>query len=212
MDTEFISTAALLLAAYLLGSLNGPILFSKLHYHEDIRTKGSGNPGFTNFKRVYGNGIWTWLAFGMDFLKSALPVLAGGLLFRYFWDAWQLGAASAGLGCVLGHCYPIWYGFRGGKGVSSWTAAVCLIDWRVALAEVVIFGLVLCCSRFMSLASCVLVVTVPILAALFGPQSVWTVVLTAAAAVLIVFRHRANLKRLAAGTESRFTFGAKKAE
>ena len=100
---------------YLVCGINPAILLSSLMYHKDIRTLGSKNPGFTNFKRVFG-GKYAWLVFTLDIGKAALVCALSGIAFSSQFGLFQLGAAYAGFFAMLGHCYPVWYGFNGGKG------------------------------------------------------------------------------------------------
>ena len=102
--------------AYFVSGLNPAIIMSKAIYKKDIRTCGSGNPGFTNFKRVFGNK-YAWFVFVLDILKGAVISVVAGLLFRAYVGSWALGVAYAGLFAMLGHAFPLYYGFKGGKGL-----------------------------------------------------------------------------------------------
>ena len=192
------------LAGYLLGGVNPAIVLSRAVYHEDIRTRGSGNPGFTNFKRVYP-GAAAWLVLALDIAKTALPVWAFSALFRRLFSLGQLGAALTGFGCMLGHAYPVWYRFRGGKSFIACFATVWFVDWRVGLCYLGVAAVLLAAARIMSLASVAAAASYPVSLAFFG-FAPWTVeLLAAASAALVIYRHRANLRRIAAGTEPRFT-------
>lgn len=103
------------LCSYLVGAANPAIILSTTIYRKDIRGLGSGNPGFTNFMRVFGKK-WAWLVLTLDCSKAIVLCTVFGLLFRSNVGSFQLGAAIAGLFAVLGHCFPVWYGFEGGKG------------------------------------------------------------------------------------------------
>ena len=106
------------LAAYLISAVNPAIVLSRLIYHTDIRTQGSGNPGFTNFRRVFG-ARYAWFVFALDLLKAALVTCAGGVLFHLRGDPWQTGVAYAGVFALLGHAFPVFYGFHGGKAIAA---------------------------------------------------------------------------------------------
>ena len=126
--------------SYLLGSINSSIIFTKLFSHEDIREMGSGNAGTTNVLRSVGKRTAA-CTFAFDFIKGVLAVFIGRLLFQYFaaayplagvssWEFVQYGAYLAGIFCVLGHDFPVFFGFRGGKGVLTSWSIILLIDWR----------------------------------------------------------------------------------
>ena len=103
-----ISLPVIAAVSYVLGGVNGAIIMSKLVYHEDIRESGSNNPGFTNFKRVYGLNAAAWSVLLIDILKTALPVFAAAVYMDIVFDGmWQFGAQFAGLFCMLGHCFPV---------------------------------------------------------------------------------------------------------
>lgn len=200
----YLSIAAVL--SYLLGGINGAIIFSRLVYHEDIRDKGSKNPGFTNFKRVYGNGIISWMVLLFDVLKAAVPVLIGSLVFMTRFDLRQLGAAYAGLFAMLGHCFPVWYGFKGGKAFIAGFATTWFVDWRMALIAMAVFFVVLFACRFMSVASCTASLTCPIALFILGPSSTYVWVLCLLSALLVIARHYPNFIKLCKHTESKFDF------
>ena len=140
---------------YLVGGINPSIILSKLIYKKDIRECGSGNPGFTNFKRTFGNGAATWVVLIADILKTALPIIVFSCVMGLFFGQRQLGAALTGFACMLGHAFPVWYGFRGGKSFIAGFATACFVDWRVGLIFLGIFMLLLFTAKYMSLASIV---------------------------------------------------------
>lgn len=107
------ATAAI--CAYLVAGWNPSITFSKAVYKKDIRTKGSGNPGFTNFKRCFGNKL-AWIVFILDVSKATIVCIIFANLFERELGMYQLGAVYTGIFAVLGHVYPVWYSFKGGKG------------------------------------------------------------------------------------------------
>ncbi|MBQ9413971.1 MAG: glycerol-3-phosphate acyltransferase [Clostridia bacterium] len=196
--------------SYLLGGLNGAILFSKLVYHQDIRDLGSGNPGFTNFKRAYGLNAVTWAVLVFDVLKTALPVWITALLMGHFFDLWQFGAAFSGLFCMIGHCFPVWYRFKGGKAFIAGFATIWFVDWRMALVAVGVFFLVLVAFRYMSVASCTAALCCPVTLCFLGGASVWVLTLSALSAALVIVRHYPNFVKLAHHEESKFSFGSQK--
>ena len=181
--------------SYLLGGLNGAIILSKLVYKQDIREFGSNNPGFTNFKRTYGNGIVTWMVLVIDILKTVLPVFLTALIMQQMFGMWQFGAQFSGLFCMIGHCFPVWYKFKGGKAFITGFATIWFVDWRM---------------KYMSVASCSAAAFCPVALAFLGPSNIWVELMAIAAALLVILRHYPNFKKLAKGTESKFSLKSKK--
>lgn len=138
--------AVVILAGYFIGGLNFAILISKKRFHDDVRTHGSGNAGFTNMRRIYGKRI-ARLVFAGDFLKNVVAVALGMMLFGY------VTGTLTGLACILGHCYPCYFGFHGGKGVAALAGMVLVLDPVVFLILLAVFALVLLSSHYLSLAS-----------------------------------------------------------
>lgn len=206
----FFVLAASAIVSYVVGGINGAIVFSRIVYHEDIRKKGSGNPGFTNFKRVYGLNAITWLVLATDFLKTALPVFVTALVMSKGFDMWQLGAAYAGLFCMLGHCFPVWYGFKGGKAFIAGFATTWFVDYRMSLIALVVFFTVLTVWKYMSVASCTASVVCPVAIALLGCSSGYVLTIVTISALLVVVRHKSNFVKLMKGTESKFSYGRSK--
>jgi len=186
--------ALLVVVGYLLGSLSFAVIVVRLKTGRDIRAEGSGNAGATNVLRGYGKGLAALVA-AADVGKGAAAVLLVRLVTadpRY--------AAAAGVAAVVGHVFPIFYGFRGGKGVATAVGVFLALAPLAMLVGLAIFFLVVIITRYVSLGSCVTAVLLPPLAGLFhAPRAV----LAAAAivAVLIVLKHRENLERLARGEE-----------
>lgn len=193
------------IVSYLLGGVNGAIILSSIFFHEDIRTKGSGNPGFTNFKRVYGNRPISWCVILIDVGKTALCVFLTALLMSNYYDMWQFGAAFSGLFCMIGHCFPVWYKFKGGKAFMAGFATIWFVDWRMALCAVAIFFLVLATTKIMSVSSCLASLTCPIALWFWGFESIWCWLLCLLSAILVILRHRSNFIKLIHGEESKFS-------
>ena len=124
--------ALILLVSYLLGCFNGSVMTSHFIIRDDVRKHGSGNAGLTNFYRTYGAKYALCVIF-CDMLKMVVAGLIGGYLFRYLHGDWTLGLLLAGIGCELGHMFPVFFGFKGGKGILSGGTLVIMLDWRVAL-------------------------------------------------------------------------------
>jgi glycerol-3-phosphate acyltransferase PlsY len=202
------------LLGYLIGSVNFAVLVAKKH-GVDILKEGSGNPGATNVKRVLGKGPGN-LVFALDALKgfvgAGLPTLVGyviatqGIDFIIQGDAFIHGVAGF-VGTLLGHCFSCFLKFKGGKGVASTIGGLLVLLPIPILIGAAVWGLVFTLSRFVSLASIALGVSLP-LSCFFlkhGQSQFW---FAAAIAAFNVWTHRSNIGRLLAGTESRF---AKKA-
>lgn len=194
--------------AYLISGLNPAIIFSKLVYKKDIRTMGSGNPGFTNFRRTFG-GPLAWLVLVLDLSKSAVAVAVFAFLFKQYVGDYSLGASFTGLFAILGHAYPVWYKFKGGKGFLAYLSCVYFIDWRAGLIATAIMVILLAITKYMSVATVVGMLTCPVTLILFKADTP-TVLLCTAGVLFMTWRHKENFKRLAKGTESRFSFRSKK--
>lgn len=201
------------LTAYLVAGINPAILLSSLIYKEDIRTcgKGSGNPGFTNFKRVYGSK-WAWLVMVLDIGKCvALLALFGSLFGKYAYaeglqsDLRQVGIAYMMLMASIGHDFPIWYGFKGGKGFLVNMAAVWFLDWRAGVVAFAILCIFLFTIKYMSLATMLAILSCPVVLLLVKGEPA-AIVLSLASAMLMVYRHKENISRLLNGTENKFYF------
>ncbi|HEY6553833.1 MAG TPA: glycerol-3-phosphate 1-O-acyltransferase PlsY [Vicinamibacteria bacterium] len=189
----------LLLAAvsYLLGSIPFSYLVARSFGVGDVRQVGSGNVGATNVMRSAGKAAGV-LAFLLDAAKGA----AATLLVSHFGPEGALSPSLAAIAAVLGHVFPVWLRFRGGKGVATGVGAFFPLAPLAAALSMVVFAVTLAASRFVSVSSVVAAVSLPILAALFGAPL--AVTLAAAFCVgLIVWKHRPNLERLAAGAERR---------
>jgi glycerol-3-phosphate acyltransferase PlsY len=199
------------LAAYLVGSLSFAVIVSQLMGLNDPRSYGSKNPGATNVLRS-GSKKAAILTLLLDAIKGWLPVA----LILTFGQPYGLGAgvaALAGLAAFLGHLYPVFFGFKGGKGVATAVGVLIGVNGLLALATVGTFVIVVYFSRYVSLASMVAAVFAPMFY-LFGDGVAWQaagaeVFCLSVMALLLVWRHRENINRLLAGTESKL--GAKKA-
>lgn len=198
------------IAAYLLGSVNGAIIVSRYLFHSDVRTMGSGNAGLTNFYRNYGaKGIAGVL--GIDIAKGALAPLIGGLVFGLATsdplleqEYLRVGRLFATFCLVLGHVFPVFYGFRGGKGILSGGTLVLLLNWRVAAVAWALFLLLWLTTRYVSLASITATCSAPITVYfVYGHNWLYTGLCLAVAA-LVVWCHRENIQRLLHGTEKKF--------
>ena len=193
--------------AYLLGSLNGAIIASKTFYRKDVREFGSKNPGLTNFYRVFGKG-GALLVIAIDVVKTAGPVLFGGWLFgRYMGpDMLMFGRLVAGFCVMMGHCFPLFYGFKGGKGVMAVGVILIVIDWRIALIAWGVFVIITVLTRYVSLGSIIGATAFPVALGLLELGRTKEVIVASMCAALLVARHNANIRRLIKGEESKFSF------
>ena len=184
------------LGGYLLGSVSSAVLVSKLMELPDTRQSGSGNPGATNVLRL-GNKPAAALTLLGDVLKGVLPVLIAKYL-----DADTTGIALAGLGAFLGHLFPVFFGFAGGKGVATSLGIFLALNPLIAGSQVALWALMALVFRYSSLAALVTALATPILLYWQMDDPVLTgfgIILAA----LLVFRHRANIVRLVQGNESK---------
>jgi glycerol-3-phosphate acyltransferase PlsY len=198
-------------AAYLLGSIPTGYLLVRIFRHQDIRSVGSGNIGATNVLRSGGKGLGA-ATFLLDMLKGCSAVWLGALLGALLMPSAPARAAQAiaALFAVLGHMFPVWLRFRGGKGVATGFGVFLVAAPVAALAAISVFFLVLLISRLVSLASVLGAASFPAFAWLLvsGPRPAVFIAAQFAVALLIVVKHQQNIRRLFAGTESRL--GARK--
>jgi len=190
-------------AGYLLGSIPFGLVLSRLAGHGDIRKIGSGNIGATNVLRTGHKGLAA-LTLILDALKGTAAVIIG------YWIGAQGGVAIlasllAGLAAFLGHVFPVWLGFRGGKGVATYIGVLLGADWHAAIAFCAIWLLVALLTRYSSLSALIAALATPTGLLAIGDRP--TALLAALMSALLIYKHRTNIRRLAAGEEPRI--GAK---
>lgn len=192
------------LSGYVVAGMNPAIALSKAIYKKDIRECGSGNPGFTNFRRVFGNK-WAFAVLILDLTKAAVVTwLFAWLLSRQGVD-FQFAAAYTGIFCLLGHAFPFQFKFKGGKGFLVCLSIFFVIDWRVGLIATVLLHILLLITKYMSLSTVLTLLVCPILLYLFG-ASLPVTLMTLVCAAFVFLRHKENFIRLKNGTESKFYF------
>lgn len=196
------------LCAYLLGCLNGAIIISKYILKDDVRQHGSGNAGLTNFHRVFGGGL-TFLVILCDILKAVFAVLIGALVFARF-GAPMTGKFIGAAGVLLGHMFPAMFGFKGGKGILSGATVAFMIDWRVGCIVLGLFLILVLLTRYVSVGSIAAGLAFPVASWFFLSHEY--ILPGAVLGLLIVFMHRANIRRLIKGEENRFSFHKNKEE
>lgn len=197
------------IAAYFLGSLNFAVIISKYKFKDDIRKYGSGNGGMTNMLRTYGKSAAAFTLLG-DAAKAAVAVLVGMTL------AGEGGAFIAGLCCVIGHSFPIYYGFKGGKGIVVTAVTILCLDPLVFLILLVIFVLLVAMTKYLSLGSIIGMLLYPMTLNRLYPithggiqQGAIPVIISILNAVFVIWLHRENLKRLMSGTENKLNLKKK---
>ncbi len=216
-----ILTVLCTVAGYLLGSISASVLLSKLIYKGDVRNYGSHNAGATNMARVYGlfGGLLVLLG---DFLKAVIamliPVLLGVLIPDF--TAGELAYVLAGAGCFLGHAYPIFFGFKGGKGVTVGAAVALMTDWKAFLIIISVFVIVFIITHIVSISSISAAAAFIVTGVLFyvfnvhsysiffgsQPFTLYKMCLAIFAGALVIFLHRSNIGRLIRKEEKKFTF------
>ncbi len=191
--------------SYLIGSINTSILVSAF-MGKDVRKEGSGNAGATNTLRVFGKGAAVVVLLG-DALKAVIAILITRFLvdfFRMVGDP-MLPICVSGLCTILGHNFPIYFGFKGGKGITTSAAVIFMINWQIGLIVLIVSISIMAISKYVSLGSCCGALIFPALTILMGEGGAPFVALSFVMAALALYMHRGNIKRLINGTESKFS-------
>lgn len=199
-----VSIALICVLGYLLGGINGAILLSKLVEKDDVRRHGSGNAGFTNFFRNYGKRT-SLLVILIDAAKAAASCLLGGWLLGKYGLRTE-GMLLGGLAATLGHDFPAFLGFRGGKGIVCGFATALVTDWRVGLILLAVFALVYFLTHYVSLASVLCALGFFVSFWLFYPGRPFVLILSGCLSALAIFLHRENIGRLVKGRERKTYF------
>ena len=194
----FALPALVAVLSYLLGCINGAIATSHIFYHDDVRRHGSGNAGLTNFYRNYGAKCAP-MVIAFDMLKAVGAVLLGNYFLGYLLGWGAAGKYFGALFCVIGHMFPVFYGFKGGKGILCSGTLLLLLDWRIA------FVVLWLTTRYVSLGSVAAAVSLPFTTYFVFHNTACTVLGTCIS-LLVLWAHRSNIKRLLSGTESKFHF------
>ena len=221
ITASIIGIIIVIASSYLLGSVNSAIVLSKIIYRDDIRKHGSGNAGLTNMLRTYGKGAAGLTLLG-DMLKTALAIALAGVLFGFnYAGGVSIGDGFcyvAGLFAVLGHIFPVYYGFKGGKGVLATATMALIVSPLPFLVLFTLFVIIVAVSKYVSLGSVVSAILYPVVLhgyftirfseaekSLPGLIAFSTIVL----AILIVWCHRGNLQRISNRTERKLSFKKK---
>ncbi len=203
---------AVAILSYLLGSLNFGVILSKYLKKEDVRESGSGNAGSTNMLRSYGKtmGILTILG---DMLKVMVAIMIAKMIISPAEIAGFIDIngnenilikSFAGFFSVLGHIFPCFFKFKGGKGVATSGGMVFMIDWRIALILLAVFILTVLLTKYVSLGSILMAVFYPVLIGIFY-KNIVLIVIAVLFTVVVITAHRSNVKKLMSGTEAKIT-------
>lgn len=196
--------AAAVVTGYLLGNFNGAILISHYVLHDDVRKWGSGNAGLTNFFRSFG-GVWTLVVLLIDVAKTAAACYFSALLLKWlgYGELWQTAKMIGGFAAVIGHAFPVFYRFHGGKGILCAGALALFMEPLIFVIVFAVFVLLFALTHYVSLGSVSGAACYPVAFWLFYPDNYVVLALALVTAVLAIVQHRANLLRLKNGTESK---------
>ncbi len=195
-----ISLILLCIAGYLIGGINTSILYSKARYGKDIRESGSGNAGLTNMLRTYGKGAAAVTLLG-DIAKTALCCLIGAIVLG------KTGAFFCGYAAVIGHIWPVWFKFHGGKGVLSLATVILCCEPKAFLILITVFFIIVAFSKYISLGSVVCALLLPVVLSRFIGTTNLVIIPTVLVCLIIVWKHRSNIKRLREGNENKIHLG-----
>ena len=193
---------ACIVMGYLLGSLNGALVISRVGMHDDVRKKGSGNAGLTNFHRSYG-GWSTLLVIVIDLGKMIGACLLAKLILPEYPDYAKM---LAGFFVQLGHIFPLYFRFRGGKGILCSAALALMMDWRIFAIIMAVFLILFFATRYVSLGSILAAVSFAICFGVIFSGHPWIWGMATAMAVMAIFMHRGNIQRLLKGEERKTHF------
>ena len=212
MEIMILPVLCAVLVGYLLGSLSFAVIVSRIYAHDDVRNHGSHNAGMTNVLRVYGVGPAVFTLLG-DFAKGILAVVLGRMIFEAFGISGLDAGYISGLAALLGHLFPLWFGFKGGKGVLTSIGIMLAINPAAILIVLAVILPFVFIVRIVSLASILGAAFFPVvtyLLNLFQNKPVlWDTGWAAVFAILVIWMHRSNIKRLLNGTEKRLTLPKK---
>ena len=210
MAFTLIGYAAVIIAGYLLGSLNFGVIISKLIYKEDIRKYGSGGTGMTNMLRTYGKPAAAVTFFG-DGLKAVIAAFIGMIFFgnSFASTAVYAGAYVGGLAAAAGHAFPVYYKFKGGKSVAAAFFMVLCTAPLVGLVCFAIFAILVAWTKYLSLGSVMGMIIYPLILNRLTGIGLHNII-AIAIMIIVVYQHRENIKRISAGTENKFSLKSKK--
>lgn len=209
---NFLFAALAVIGAYLIGSINFAVIFTKKYNNVDVRDFGSGNAGTTNVLRVAGKkaGIAT---FALDILKGAVAAALGLLVFSFLPFYYEYGTFLCGLACMLGHCFPVFFGFRGGKAVATSVGIFAVCCPTAILIGLLGFAICMVITKTVSISSLIATLIVVGITCGFAFGGGFTnavnpiiiTLITAACGLVVILRHIENIKRIFNGTEKKFS-------
>lgn len=202
---------AIAILGYVFGSFNTAIVVSKIFFHQDIRTMGSGNAGLTNSFRCMGKGCTLLVLLG-DILKTVCAILLAEIVFLPNLGLLPVAKLLCGLFVVAGHMFPVYFGFKGGKGVLAGATLCAMFNWRILLILALVFVVLVAVTRYVSLGSIVIATAFPFMSLGYywsSPSRVPVFVLTLLVGGGVVYMHRSNIQRLLNGTENKISFHKK---
>ena len=204
MTRNLLSILIVIVAGYLLGSISTGVVLSRLFAKTDIRSQGSGNAGTTNMLRVLGRKMALFTFIG-DMLKGIIAVFIGKWLI-----GGELGGLLGVVGAVLGHYYPLYFGFKGGKGIATSFGSLLFVFPVQALLAFAVFLILVAVTHYVSVGSIAAAITLPLLIVItrFQEPTLW--IITVCIGASVVWRHRANIKRLMNHTENKLDFSTLK--
>ena len=187
-------------ASYLLGNLNGAVIISSIYAHDDVRSHGSGNAGLTNFIRTYGRKVAIYVIL-IDVGKAVIACLISGLLLSSY-GYYTEGVAVGAFGVLMGHAFPVFLGFKGGKGILSGVTVACMMDWRIGLVVFGIFLVAYLLTGYVSLGSVLSAGSFGIIYAFVHPDGgIFPIAVALFLSAMVVWMHRGNIVRLIKGQE-----------
>lgn len=203
------------LVSYLLGSISFAVIFSKIFAKKDVRESGSGNAGMTNVLRTIGK-LPAVLTLVCDLLKAVAAIFLSRWIFSSlpFQEMTNVGAYIGGIAVVIGHIYPIFFNFKGGKGVLTCAGVFLVLDWKLCLVSIAIFLIITLTTGYVSLGSILSMAAAPVSTLIVGltlradilltRTVIWQTIFLCIIAGISIFMHRSNIKRLLNGTENCF--------
>lgn len=218
--TIFLIVLSCIVLGYLFGSIPSSVIIGKVFFHKDVRDYGSKNAGGTNAGRVFGKKVGLIVIF-LDILKTIIPIYAAYCVLAYTslnqYSMQELGYIITAFSCLIGHCFPIFAQFKGGKAVSSFAAICIATNWLITLVGLFVFLLILKLKKYVSLSSILTSIFLTLFSLLdiyvfnglgmwLFPSSIYYFVLLLCSTILLIIRHHANISRLVHHEERKITW------
>ncbi|MBQ2917376.1 MAG: glycerol-3-phosphate 1-O-acyltransferase PlsY [Clostridia bacterium] len=194
------------LIAYFIGSISFSVIFSRKFAGFDVRDKGSGNAGTTNVLRTVGKKVAA-LTLLCDILKGVLAIAIAAIASKIWTDVnLEILKYLAGFFAILGHTFPIFFEFRGGKGVATALGVLITLNWKVGLICLIFALILIALTKMVSVGSILSAILFPILMIFIGGARFESIIISVLIALLVIFNHRSNIKRIQNGTENKISF------